>query len=119
MNVSQNWQARFALIEKAGGPKLPKLKALSPGERFRVVMSFWAFFFGPFFYLAKGMWRKAITLSVLGYGIVFVAIFVLVLSGYEDEALFRGLGFGVSALFGIRAIPDYYRKMVLADNRWW
>lgn len=119
LKLSSRWEQRFALIEKAGGPKLQKFKDLTFGERFSIMMSFWAFFFGPFYYLYMRMWRKAISYSVVGYGLVFIVLFLLILSGFDDESLTRSLGFGVGALFGGRAYIDYYRKMVLNQNGWW
>lgn len=37
--------------------------------------------------------------------------------GYEKIA--NALGYGVGALFAVRANIDYYKKMVLGDNGWW
>ena len=37
--------------------------------------------------------------------------------GYEKLA--NALGYGVGAVFAVRANIDYYKKMVLGDNGWW
>lgn len=52
------WQERFELIEKAGGPKLPLIRTLSFKERLKM-FNVMGFFFGPFYYFVKGMWKKA------------------------------------------------------------
>jgi hypothetical protein len=58
LSVSDAWKQLFALIQRAGGPPLKNFQSLSFGERMRVGMNFLAFLFGPFYYAAKGMWRK-------------------------------------------------------------
>ena len=37
--------------------------------------------------------------------------------GYSRIA--NALGYGISAVFAIRANLDYYKKMLLNDNGWW
>jgi hypothetical protein len=64
--VSPLWQIRFDLVEKAGGPTRPLLKQLAFGERFRLLFNIWAVLFGGFYYIAKGMWRKAIVMTLIG-----------------------------------------------------
>jgi hypothetical protein len=115
-SVSPSWTRKFALIEGAGGPKLPDLKKLKTGERVAVIFNIWGFLFGPIYYLVKGMWKKAITLTVFGLGIIFVAIAALTMAGIDAE---RSLRFIIPTLFAIRANIDYYKKVVLKDNGWW
>jgi len=61
-SISDSWKIKFELIEKAGGVKLPNAKNLPFGERMKVRFNVWGFLFGPFYYLVKGMWKKAVTL---------------------------------------------------------
>lgn len=116
-DLSPAWRARFELIDKAGGASLPGLKSLSMGERFKL-MNWWALFFGAFYYIAKGMWRKGIALAVvlvLASMVVSLIIDMLALPIYSD-----GLTTGASAaLFSLRANIDYYKKIVLGQNGWW
>ena len=115
--VSDAWKAKFQLIEKAGGVKLPQFKALTTGERMKLGFSVLAFLFGPFYYLSKGMWKKAISLFVVCVAVVVVLQFVL---GMMGLGRFSGsLGYGVAAIFAARSNIDYYKKMVLRQNGWW
>uniref|UniRef100_UPI003F4FEBAF DUF2628 domain-containing protein n=1 Tax=Caballeronia sp. LjRoot34 TaxID=3342325 RepID=UPI003F4FEBAF len=43
----------------------PQARQLSGKERRTIRSNIWAFLFGPFYYLFLGMWKKAITLTVL------------------------------------------------------
>lgn len=119
--LSEKWRLRFAAIEKAGGERTrwwrwPEGKALTRKERRLITSNLWAFVFGPFYYLYLGLWRKAITLSL-------VALVIDVVLGMAGDALnvpvdnFLWL---VSAImFKQCANVDYYRKMVLGLREWW
>ena len=116
--VSDTWKKRFNWIRKAGGPSMPNLKTMPRAERkgfnqFNIL----AFLFGPFYYLAKGMWRKSISLFVVCAAVVIALEFLLVMIGFERFG--KALGYGVSTVFAIRANIDYYKKMVLGKNGWW
>jgi hypothetical protein len=76
-----------------------------------------AFLFGPFYYLAKGLWRKAITFFVLGVVVLTALSFALSAAGFDSVS--RAFGYGLAALFASRANIDYYKRMVLNDNGWW
>lgn len=115
--VSDSWKLKLRLIRKAGGPKMPNLKALSSGERFKISFNFLAFLFGPFYYMAKGMWKKGLSLFVACVvGVVALGV-ALELAGFARLA--NSLGYGVAALFAVRASVDYYKKTVLGENGWW
>jgi hypothetical protein len=115
--ISESWKRRFFLIEKAGGPKLSKIRDLSPGERMKVFNNIWASFFGPFYYLSKGMWKKAI--SLLAFSVVFFVIFTLFYWPTRSSLRFSMSFVCFTVNFGIRANIDYYKKMILNDNGWW
>lgn len=115
--VSDAWKTKFQLIEKAGGVKLPQFKALGVGERMKIGFSILAFLFGPFYYLAKGMWKKAISLFVVCVAVVLLLQFVLEMAGLGRFS--SSLGYGVAAIFAARSNIDYYKKMVLRQNGWW
>jgi hypothetical protein len=113
--ISESWKERFDLLEKAGGVKMPNAKNLPFGERRKIVFNIWGFLFGPLYYLAKGMWKKAISL----FGVSILVIVVL-------EAICRAIGvsdtitnFVAGAIFASRATVDYYKKVKLQDNGWW
>ena len=116
--VSETWKKRFRAMHRAGGPNLPKLKELAPEDRKHAsVFNILAFLFGPFYYLAKGMWRKGIVLFVLCLIGILVLDFVMVLAGFGKYA--NATGFGAAAVFAVLANRDYYSKMVLGRNGWW
>src|SRR3954466_4715595 len=114
LDVSETWKKRFRIIKQAGGPGMPNLKNLPFRERRGAGFNIVAFLFGPFYYLSKGMWRKAITLFL----VLMVALLVID-AGLELMGLGRygkALGYGAAAVFAVRANIDYYKKMVLRDN---
>jgi Protein of unknown function (DUF2628) len=79
-------------------------------------MNWLALFFGAFYYLAKGMWRKAISLSVA----LSIAALLLDLVMESLEMPSNGIATGAAAaIFGIRANIGYYKKIVLGQNGWW
>lgn len=115
--VSDSWKRRFQAIAQAGGPRLPAFKSLSAAER-RQAMAFniLAFLFGPLYYLAKGMWRRALSYTLLALGAVTLIIMGLDVVGYGDFARF--LAYGVAGVFAMRANLDFYKSQVLGDNGW-
>ena len=115
--VSSRWKIKFFIIAKAGGPKLPAIGKLSFNERMKINFSVIAFLFGPFYYLVKGMWRKAITLFAACAVVLFVLTLALELAGLGRLA--NALGYACGAVFAVRANIDFYKKMVLKDNGWW
>jgi hypothetical protein len=115
--VSDSWKLKFRLLQKAGGPSQKNLKALSSGERFKITLNLLALLFGPLYYLAKGMWKKALSLFAVCVAAIVVIGFALDLVGLSEIA--NALGYGTAAVFGVRANIDYYKKMVLGENGWW
>ena len=112
LDVSASWKERFRVIERAGGPKLPLAKRLKPSERRKVVFSYLGFFFGPFYFLAKGLWRQALSYTC----IAIAAIILLELIGLG--AMSRVIGTTASVVYAMRAQVSYYQKMVLEEAPW-
>lgn len=119
--VSATWKRRFHWLRKAGGPAMPNVKTMSKAERKEMgafgYFNILAFLFGPFYYLAKGMWKKAISLFVVCVVVVVLLGLLLDLVGLDKLA--DALGYGTAAIFAVRANIDYYKKMVLGENGWW
>lgn len=113
------WQHRFALIEKAGGAKMPNLDVMPIDERYKIKFNFLAFLFGPLYYLIKGMWKKAITLWLLISIILMPCQMVLLMLGWPELVVMLLAGFFASWFFASRANRDYYKKIVLSQNGWW
>lgn len=116
-DLSALWRIRFDLVEKAGGPTRPRFKQLRLGERFRLVFNLWALLFGPFYYLAKGMWRKALVAAFIGLPLMFL-INVVAPHG-ELDYLKPVINTIINVWFTVHANVNYYKKIVLGDNGWW
>jgi hypothetical protein len=119
--LSEKWRRRFAAIEKGGGEgvrwwRLPNAGQLTGEDRRLIFLNIWGFFFGPLYYLFLGMWRRAITLTL----VVLVIDLILVMAGYalnfpiDDYIWVVG-----SVFFSQSANRDYYRKTVLKRREWW
>jgi hypothetical protein len=109
-DISDSWKNKFRLIDKAGGPNFSKFKDLEFRERLYISFNIWAFLFGVFYYAAKGMWKKGLTLLVISI-IIFTIIDMLFGIG-------NYFGMGVAAIFGSRANIDYYKKIIHGDDEW-
>lgn len=114
--ISDSWKETFALFEKAGGIKLPNFKNLPSKERSRLIFNVWGLLFGPIYYLAKGMWKKAITLMAIGMVAIIMLYIILESMGISAEII---TNFVIPIIFATRANTDYYKKMILGDNGWW
>ena len=112
LDVSDSWKEKFRLIEKAGGPDLPNFRDLPSGERFSIHLNLWALFFGPIYYIVKGLWRQA----ALYFLVAFVLILVLEAIGLGK--ITRGIGSGLGIVCALRANISYYKKVVLGEAPW-
>lgn len=119
--LPEKWRQRFAAIEKAGGERArwwrwPEVNRLTAKEKRLITSNLWAFVFGPCYYLYLGMWRKAITLSL-------VALALDVILGIAGDALdvpvARFLWIVSAVIFRQCANLDYYRKTILRRKEWW
>lgn len=112
LDVSDAWKARFRTIERAGGPDLPNFRDLPGSERRGIHFNWVAFLLGPFYYLAKGLWRQAIAYTLFAFACVLVM---------ETVGLGRfgqAVGYGIAALYAIRANISYYKRIVLGETPW-
>jgi hypothetical protein len=112
LDLSSKWKQRFILIAKAGGPEVPQLRQLAPKERRAIGFNIFAFLFGPFYYLLKGLWRQA---SVY-FGLTVLCIFAMDAAGLEQ--IDRMAGGAASVIYGWRANISYYRRAVLGETFW-
>jgi hypothetical protein len=109
------WRRRFALIDKAGGPKLPNVWKLPINEVWSIKFNLWAFIFQPFYYAAKGMWKKGLTFLALSILIVGVAAMLLESMGVDSSFLLLV----APGIFSGQANVSYYKFIKLGHNRWW
>jgi hypothetical protein len=118
LDVSPKWKERFIAISHAGGSKLPNFKQLPKHERQKAMSpNFLAFFFGPIYYIVKGMWKRGVVYFVLGA--VVIVVVGLILEHFGFGMIARSLHFGLSAIYGMRANIDFYKKNLEGDNGWW
>jgi hypothetical protein len=112
LDVTDAWKEKFAIIQKAGGPRLPRFKDLTMGEKWKI-FSLLGFFFGLFYYLYLGMWKKALLYT----GIAAALMITLELAGLGKIG--GGISMAVGALYGTMTSRDYYNKVVLGDKTLW
>jgi hypothetical protein len=119
LNVSEKWKERFRLIEKAGPFERGKYRhqeALTPAERRKINFNVLAFLFSAFYYLAKGMPRKAFV--VAGCGWLFAALLTILESILNFTAPSSIFWIVPGAVVASLANRDYYQKMVFHEDMW-
>lgn len=104
------WADRFNFFEQVdtANPKEAKaaLKSLSAIKRMRINMNFYAFLFGPIYFLVKGMWKGAITT-------LMIAILIVIIGNFLPDAIGRAVGMASAMLCGLSANYTFYRSKVL------
>ena len=114
--VTDKWKEKFALIERAGGVKMLKIRDLSSKEQRKVMTNMLGFIFGPFYYLAKGMYKKAAVLVLIVIPLIFLFELIPTMGQFNPSKFSWLIS---SAIFATRANIDYYKKVVLGQNGWW
>lgn len=112
LDVSDKWKERFRVIERAGGPELPNFRDLTTSERRGIQLNWLAFFLGPFYYLAKGLWRQTIIY------VIAAIVCVLTLEVIGLGKISGSVGYGFAAVYAMRANISYYKKIVLGEAPW-
>jgi len=115
--VSDSWKSKFRMIFEMEPLKfgfLPKFKNEEVFKKSPITMklNIWAFLFGIFYYIAKGMWKKGIVLQVI------VIVIVLAADLLFGDKVSTAVGMGAGSWFALYANLDYYRKMVLNEDFW-
>ncbi|MBO9749346.1 MULTISPECIES: DUF2628 domain-containing protein [Pseudomonadota] len=114
---SPTWQFRFDFYDRYGEPKSSTFKtamrssALSFGQKVKLNMNFYAFFFGFIYFFILGMWRKALVLIGASFVIGFICSFL------PDYAL-RSFGLAYSLLVGMTANYAYYLHKIKGSTSW-
>lgn len=112
---NETWTYRFDFFKKNGAPgrkmHSEAFSKLPLSKRIKIQFNFLAFFFHFFYYLAKGMWKGAITLLLLTFAIVLIGSLI----GLSDGVV-NALGYGIAAISGMTANYTYYRKEILKEN---
>ncbi|MBI6550123.1 DUF2628 domain-containing protein [Xenorhabdus lircayensis] len=122
---SEKWQERFEFFEKNGAPSSKEhkeaFKKLSALKRLKINMNFFAFFFGIFYFITIGMWKKGLTILGIGFALFFAfIIFSMIVPIPPDYAEIIGTGLGtvMAALYAISANYAYYLKEIKGDDSW-
>lgn len=118
-DLGPKWVHNFALMEQAGGVRLPRLGTLPLGDRVRVLFNIWALIFWPIYYLVKGMWRKGLALLLVILVVLLLVELACGILGISDKKIYFISNIVVPLIFSMRANIDYYKKIVLSDNGWW
>src|SRR5471032_3260321 len=118
-DLGSKWVHNFALMEQAGGVRLPRLGTLPFGDRVRVLFNIWALLFGPVYYAVKGMWRKGLALFFAIMAVLVVVELAADLLGIRETKINLISNIVIPLIFATRANIDYYKKMVLGENGWW
>ena len=116
LDVTDTWKRVFHLIAIGGGPSLSNAADLSRGERMKVKLNVLAYIFGVLYYIAKGMWRRGLTLLLISNMIAFAIAFVLAVFGMMN--LLPASQWIAAVVFAVRANRDFYRYKVLGENGW-
>lgn len=118
--VSDAWKDTFRAIEEASlvrGGLMPVFENVDPGKHRHLMFNGWAFFFGPLYYFALGMWRKALTWVFLTIALSLLAAVMVVALGLP-AAISRAVGIGMQVLYASNANADYYRKQIRGETFW-
>lgn len=114
-DLSAYWRLKFDFYDRYGTRFTPEAVAAAKARpfavRMRSVINLPALFFGPVYFIVKGMWRKALTLMLFSLALGVVLYFAFPALG------FSGLS-GNGALYTILAGPAYYRHRVKGSRSW-
>lgn len=112
LDVYDSWIDKFLAIEKAGGLNFDP-KKLEKSMRSSITFNLWAFFFGPIYYLIKGLWKQVIT-----YMLIALALGILLAVIDAPDYIFHGVSIGTSVAFATRANISYYKRKVHRITPW-
>ncbi|CAJ1580322.1 DUF2628 domain-containing protein [[Mycobacterium] wendilense] len=112
------WQRRFAFFRQYGPVgSTPEAKAayraLPLGQRMTLGFNIWAFLFGPFYFLVKGMWRKALTLLGVSVALGVASVLLGVPDSWD-----RALAAGYTAAIATVTNWAYYLHVAEGSQSW-
>ena len=117
---SPKWQFRFNFYDRHGAPSSknfkPAFKTLSSGEKLKININWWAFFFGFIYFFVVGMWRKGLVLLAI---ILAVSVTTaLLLPESIDEIITRPIAIAFAVLAGMTANYSYYLHRIKGSTSW-
>ncbi|MGY5959025.1 Inner membrane protein [Kosakonia sp. BK9b] len=115
-SLSEKWKYRFAFYDKNGLPSFwgqspawkEAYKEMTFGQKIKVSMNFFAYFFSIIYLLILGLWKKAILVLLLN--IVVIAIILITDMNF--------LGYVVNIFTAMRANIWYYELKVKGVQTW-
>ncbi len=118
-NISTKWQQRFNFFNTYGAPDSPAFKVAIKAQPMRIrllhLINFWAFFFGPIYFVILGLWKKALVLLAISIG---VSIVLNLFGGFLPPFVFTAVGLAISLMWGMTANYAYYLKKVKGIDNW-
>lgn len=81
----------------------------------------WAFFFGPFYYLFSGMWRKGLVLFpvLIAAGFVIDAVYYMITGDFMPHSVNTGIAASFGYMMSVMAMYDNYRFRLKGETFWW
>jgi hypothetical protein len=121
--VKPKWRERFAFFDAYGAPSSAAfheaIKRAPRGTRRRVNFNFLAFFFGPFYLLGLGLWKKALSLVAVVLGLAVLELTFSVATGIDvPRPIDSALNIATALLFGLSTNYAYYLKQVKGCQNW-
>ena len=120
--VSEKWKFKFRFFAEHGIPTLARstfecraaFRELTLNQRRILAFNFAAFFFSFIYLLVLGLWRKAISLCLVG-----LAITALASQTSMPDSMELGLSVAVMLFVAARTNMYYYDLMVRVEQTWW
>jgi fatty acid desaturase len=118
VELSPRWQERFDFFAEYGPPNTTPesraaIRALPFGKRMVINQNYLAFFFSPFYFFVKGMWRKGLALAGAALALAIAATLLPI-----PELAARGLSGAVPALAMTSANYAYFLHVTTGSTSW-
>ena len=123
--LPKRWVDRFEFFDAHGAPGSPAYKAAFKQipflQRIKIGGNFFAFFFGPIYFLVCGLWRTAIaTLGLTCAACVIAAVLMMFVPGDRAaDMIARMAGLAVALICAQVANYAVYRKEVKREAERW
>lgn len=125
-NFKPKWQKRFEFFDKYGTNIFSsdfkrEVNKLSLLEKANIKLNFFGFIFGIFYFLALGIWRKALTLLVLMFLFYLLSEIVMTSMDTSEDVLntfYKTTGWAWAGVTMIIANKAYYLHKIKGSRSW-